>query len=639
MKRKLNEHDVPEAVGDKAAKGAPAKPTFASLDLDSRLLQAINSEKFAAPTPVQAKAIPLALSGEDVLARAKTGSGKTLAYILPILHSLLKRKATESKPAKQTTALILVPTKELASQVTVTLQTFTEFCAQDVRHENISRKEDVAVTRSRLAENPDIVVATPGRATQWLNQDVLKLVELKHLVIDEADLVLNYGYEEDLQGIAAALPTGVQKIMMSATLRTEVDTLTALFPSGGAKPTILDLSAEEAAEKPTLSQYIVRTAEEDKFLLIYTIFKLQLIKGKVIIFVADVDRCYRVKLFLEQFGIRSCVLNSELPVNSRLHVVEEFNRGVYDIIVAADENEVVGDESGKRKKRKVEVEEEQQEEAEAGADGETAADGTAVEQMDTENADAKTAAQAPKASRKPRRRRADREYGVSRGIDFRHVSCVLNFDLPTTSKSYTHRIGRTARAGQTGMALSFYVPKELYRKHKPTSIPQCEDDEEVLEKIRTKQEEKGAKVEEWQFDMTKLEGFRYRLADALRAVTRIAVREARTKELRQELINSEKLKRHFEENPDDLRHLRHDTETHAVRSQPHLKHVPDYLLPAGGKAAVARDVGGSVAFRKEKENSLRKRRAFNKGRGKGRIAKGKGLDPLKSLNAKGRGKK
>jgi ATP-dependent RNA helicase DDX56/DBP9 len=116
------------------------------------------------------------------------------------------------------------------------------------------------------------------------------------------------------------------------------------------------------------------------------------------------------------------------------------------------------------------------------------------------------------------------------------------------------------------------------------------------------------------------------------------VREARTKELRAELIKSEKLKRHFEENPDDLRHLRHDTESHAVRAQPHLKHVPEYLLPSGGKAAVSKDVG-YVGIRRDKENRLRKARAVNKGKGRGRLAKGKGLDPLKSLNARGRGKK
>nr|POF06967.1 atp-dependent rna helicase dbp9 [Quercus suber] len=627
MKRKLNEKDVPEVASqEKKAKSDHAPPlTFASFGLDVRLLQAVKREQFATPTPVQRKAIPCALDGQHVLARAKTGTGKTLAYILPVLNAVLHHK-TATKPARHTTIIILVPTKELAAQVSAVLATFTKFCAQDVRFENISRKEDAAVTKARLAEIPDIVVATPGQATHWMNSGDINLDELKHLVVDEADLVLSYDYEEDLNTIAAALPAGVQKILMSATLRAEVDIITSLLFKDDEKPTILDLSSEEVNDKPTLAQYIVRSAEEDKFLLIYTIFKLQLIKGKVIIFVADIDRCYRVKLFFEQFGIRSCVLNSELPVNSRLHVVEEFNRGVYDIIVAADEDEVVGNENGKRKAAaKVEDSDDDEE-----------------EEVNTSNPEVKDGTQPitpTKRKPKPKQRgRKDREFGVSRGIDFRNVSCVLNFDLPTTSKSYTHRIGRTARAGKAGMALSFFVPSDLYRKHKSTSIPQCANDEQVLEKIRIKQDEKGSKIEDWNFDMAKLEAFRYRFADALRSVTRIAVREARTKELKQELIKSEKLRRHFEENPDDLRHLRHDTESHAVRSQPHLKHIPEYLLPAGGKQAVAKDIG-HVSLRKDKENRLRKARAFNKSRGNGRLAKGKGLDPLKRLNARGRGKK
>ncbi|RMZ03085.1 hypothetical protein D0862_05789 [Hortaea werneckii] len=601
MKRKLNQNDVPEAIADGSSKKSKTTPppTFADLHLDPRLVQAIQHEKFATPTPVQAKGIPLALAGQDILGRAKTGSGKTLAYLLPILHHLLQRKASQGKKSRHTSTLILVPTKELATQVANTLKTFTSFCAQEVRFENISRKEDAAVTKARLAENPDIIIATPGQASKWLNQTVLSLDILKHLIIDEADLVLNYGYEEDLQTLSAALPTGVQKIMMSATLRTEIDALTALFFPDASKPTILDLSAEEAAEKPTLAQYTVRTAEADKFLLIYTIFKLQLIKGKVIIFVADIDRCYRVKLFLEQFGIRSCVLNSELPVNSRLHAVEEFNKGVYDIIIAADENEVVGNEGGKSKRQKQKEKQKKKDEAKAEEqEANEDVDGGAESREDQGEGEKK------KVQDKKQGKKGDREFGVSRGIDFRHVACVLNFDLPTTPKSYLHRIGRTARAGQTGMALSFYVPKQEYRKHKPTSIEQCEHDEEVLDAIKKEQQQSSAsdttssqpnptapQIQEWAFDMSKLEGFRYRFTDALRAVTRIAVREARTKELRQELINSTKLKQHFEENPDDLRHLRHDQETHAVRQQPHLRHIPEYLLPAGGKAAVARDVG------------------------------------------------
>lgn len=625
MKRKLNAHDVPEASNVTESGSNDAK-TFADLSLDPRLLQSLAQQKFSAPTLVQSKTIPLALSSKDVLARAQTGSGKTLAYLLPAVHSILERKAAATKKTKAITTLILVPTKELANQVASVVKDVTSHCAGQVTCENITRKEDANVTKARLAETPDIVIATPAGANQCVNTEALKLSELRLLIVDEADLVLEYEYAEDLQAITQSLPRGVQKLMMSATLKTEVDTLTQMFfPEGTEGPQILDLSGEEAKEKPTLAQYTVRTAEDEKFLLIYAIFKLQLIKGKFIVFVADIDRCYRVKLFLEQFGIRSCVLNSELPVNSRLHVVEEFNRGVYDIIIASDEAEVVGaeDSKGGKKQKVQEAEEDEEDDEEGQGQNEAEAEG---EQKDT------------RPAKKQRRSKKDREYGVSRGIDFRYVTCVLNFDLPTTNKSYTHRIGRTARAGQTGMALSFYVPTELYRRHKPTSIEQCKNDEEVLAKIVKKQGEKGQEVKEWDVKWSSLEGFRYRLTDALRSVTRIAVREARTKELRNELIKSEKLKRHFEENPDDLKHLRHDTDTHAVRQQPHLRHVPEYLLPSGGKQAVAKDVG-YVGMRKDKENGIRKRREYNKGRGKGRLAKGKGLDPLKSLNARGRGKK
>lgn len=638
MKRKLNARDEPEVERPDSTSVAPTansdqavQNTFAALGLDTRLLQAVTQQKFSKPTPVQTRAIPLALLGKDVLALARTGSGKTLAYLLPVLNAILVRK-NQDKRAKSTTVLILVPTKELANQVTGVIDTLTKTSTHLIRAEDIMRKEDAAVTKARLLSLPDIVIATPARAMQFVNDESLKLDTLKHLIIDEADVVLNFGHQEDLASIATALPSGVQKLMMSATLRTEIDELSALFfgTEESTRPTILDLSAEEAEEQSKLSQYVLRTAEDEKFLLIYAIFKLQLIKGKIIVFVADIDRCYRLKLFLEQFGVRSCVLNSELPVNSRLHVVEEFNRGVYNIIIAADETEVMGNEEGRRRRKQVE-------EAEA-------ADSDEGEQEAPEegNESSKTKGNATKG-RPPRRRREDREFGVSRGIDFKNVTCVLNFDLPTSSKSYTHRIGRTARAGQDGMALSLYVPSELYRKHKPTSIPQCEHDEAVLGKIKASQSKKGNEVKEWGLDWEKLAAFRYRLADALRSVTRIAVREARTTELRNELIKSEKLKRHFEENPEDLRHLRHDTETHAVRQQPHLRHVPDYLLPAGGKAAVSKDVG-FVGIRKDmgSENRIRKARAFNKSRGKGRLAERKrrgGGDPLKTFNAMGRKKK
>ncbi|KAG9536413.1 ATP-dependent RNA helicase DBP9, partial [Aureobasidium melanogenum] len=346
MKRKLNDQDVPEVaeavteVEAKVEKTTPTAKTFAELGLDARLLQAINKEKFAAPTPVQARAIPLALSGKDILARARTGSGKTAAYLLPILQSILHRKSAQPSSTKSTSALVLVPTRELAGQVAKVALSFAAFCGQEVRIENLTRKEDDKVAHARLIEAPDVVIATPSRATSLVNASLLQLQNLTHLVIDEADLVLSYGHDEDLQNLSKVIPQAVQTVLMSATLRTEVDTLKGMFCKD---PVLLELDQEEK-EQSALTQYVVKCGEDEKFLLIYAIFMLKLIKGKCIVFVSDIDRCYRLKLFLEQFGIKSCILNSELPVNSRLHVVDEFNRGVYDIIIASDDSEIVGNE-------------------------------------------------------------------------------------------------------------------------------------------------------------------------------------------------------------------------------------------------------------------------------------------------------
>lgn len=334
----------------------------------------------------------------------------------------------------------------------------------------------------------------------------------------------------------------------------------------------------------------------------------------------DVDRCYRLKLFLEQFGIKSCVLNSELPVNSRIHVVQEFNKGVYDIIIAADDQEVLGDvqRSSKKNKGETEAKEDDAEDSKKREDDEEAPS------SDNEVAEPK--------NKKRKKTSKEKDYGISRGIDFQDVACVLNFDLPKTAKSYTHRIGRTGRAGKTGMALSFVVPSDLYGKHKPTSFSSAKNDEKVLSKITKRQSKLGQELKPYHFDQKQVDVFRYRMTDALRAVTRLSVQEARTKEIKQELLKSEKLKRHFEDNPEELRHLRHDDEIRAVRVQPHLKHVPEYLMPAKGKNALTGEDVGFVGFTKTRENRIRKAREKN--RGKGRRGGGKRADPLKTFKTK-----
>ena len=486
---------------------------------------------------------------------------------------------------------------------------------------NLTEKVAEAVQRTWLAQCPDIVVATPGRAAHYLSDSSLVLDQISNLVIDEADLVYSYGYEEDLQILSEAIPKGVRTTLMSATLTTDVDTLKGLFCRD---PVVVDLQ-ESATDAGGVTQYTVRCSEDDKFLLVYVIFKLKLVKGKCIIFVGEIDRCYRVKLFLEQFGVKSCVLNSELPVKSRIHVVEEFNNGVYDNIIASDELEVMG-------------------ELEAKKTSAPAVDDPATQEKDVSEGNEDPPEMVEPAlpqKRKRRKVKKDHEYGISRGIDFKNVAAVLNFDFPTSSKSYTHRIGRTARAGKTGMALSFVVPSELYNKHKRTTFPSAQRDEQILKEVTEHQAQKGKEVKAYLFDMKQVDAFRYRMNDALRAVTRIAIREARTTELRQELLKSEKLKRHFEENPDDLRHLRHDGELRAARIQPHLKHVPDYLMPSNGKQGIAggKDIG-FVGLRKETDNRIRRARLEKQRKGKmGRKAATKRSDPLKTFNARGRGKK
>jgi len=508
-KRKLNEHDVPEPESPQSPKRrasdaseteptTPAKkPTtpakeavasFADLELEPRLLRGIRDQRWSSPTAVQSKAIPLALQGRDILARSGTGTGKTGAYLLPILHNTLRRKGK--------TSLILVPTKELALQISKVAKALSAHCGQEVRVQNIAGKESEVVTKAKLADKPEIVIATPAKASANINNGALAVDELAHLVVDEGDLVLGYGFKEDLDQIAQNIPKGVQMFLMSATLNTEVESLGSLLCNDPVTLKLDDLDKDAKRVK----QYAIKCAEEEKFLLIYAMFKLGLIKGKTIVFVGDTDRSYRVKLFLEQFGVKACVLNSELPLASRLHIVEEFNKNVYNILIASDETEILGTQQKKSSE-----------------------------------------------SRPKKKTKTDKEgkndSGVSRGIDFLNISCVLQFDFAANWKSYFHRIGRTARAGKSGTAISFIIPKDKYRKHKSTTFPACEHDEEVLAKVEAHQEA-GQKLEDYKFDMKRLEPFRYRFGDALRSVTRIAIREARVKELRLELSKSEKLARY-----------------------------------------------------------------------------------------------
>ncbi|KAI1195944.1 ATP-dependent RNA helicase DBP9 [Nemania serpens] len=612
MKRKIDDlrsdEKPPIALPLTDTKSPSQDAAFTDFGLDPRILTAIAGQSFHKPTTPQALAIPQILDGKSMVLRAKTGSGKTLCYLLPLIESILRSKESTRH---STSALVLVPTRELADQVLRTIETFIAYCQKDVRAIKLSEQLPDEVVRSMLASTPHIVVATPSRACSSLKISPW-VSNLKTLVIDESDLVLSYGYEEDLTTLAASIPKGVQAILTSATLSSDVDRLKDRFCKN---PAILDLNEPEA-EGEGITQYVVECGEDDKFLLIYVLLKLQLIRGKCLIFVADdVDRSYRLKLYLEQFGIRSAVLNSQLPIASRVHTVQQFNQGLFDILISSDEMEVLGDETDP-----------------VGENGEATSNVDTSGQKPSQNPNSEdTQNPPPKKKRKSSRR--DKDYGVSRGIDFRNVAIVVNFDCPTTARSYAHRIGRTARAGQTGTSLTMVVPSDKFRKHIPTSIPSAENDEKTLSRIKKQQTANGKELKSWHFDWKTLEGFRYRVNDALRAVTKVSVREARMREIRQELLKSDKLQRRFEENPAELHALRHDGQLRSARTQPHLKDVPDYLLPEGKKKLTANDIG--FVPMKKVDGKNRKGRVF---KGKGKRSGGRKIDPLRSFKARPKAK-
>jgi len=273
--------------------------------------------------------------------------------------------------------------------------------------------------------------------------------------------------------------------------------------------------------------------------LIVTIFKLNLLVGRTIIFVNSVEQAYRLKLLMEQFHIKTCLLNSELPMDSRLHIVQQYNDGLYDLMIATDAPHV----------KPVEDEEQQLEEDEGEEEEE--------KKKKKKNKKKKKQEETP--------RKGDREYGVSRGIDFYRVSNIINFDFPMDFDAYVHRVGRTARVDQKGLALSLVAQKEIPSFEVVRAELESEYGEDVFHLYRFKSEQ--------------VDGFRYRVLDALRAITRVSIREARLKEIKAEIFNSKKLKTYFNDNKKELQLLRHDSALHIVKVKEHLKHVPDYLIP------------------------------------------------------------
>ncbi|MQL73120.1 hypothetical protein Taro_005470 [Colocasia esculenta] len=565
----------PEVADEQGEGGQEKQLSFEELGLDPRLIRALAKKNIEKPTLIQQAAIPYILQGKDVVARAHTGSGKTLVYLLPIFHKLLAENVlNKSGPS----VLILAPSRELCQQVYSEALSLLEHCRVQLKVVKLTKEMSISDLAASLAGHPEVVVSTPACILGCVTRGNLQVKaiqdSLSMLVLDEADFLFDYQQGNDLQALAPHVPRRCQCLLMSATSSDDVEQWKKLMLHN---PVTITLSDEQKANDhiiPTsIQQFWISCSSHDKLLHILALLKLDLVQKKVLIFVNTIDMGYRLKLFLEQFGLRSAVLNAELPHNSRLHILEEFNAGLFDYLIATDDKRIKEEEKMK---------------------------------MDHSQS---------RKSKKYLKHKADSEFGVVRGIDFKNVCTVINFDMPQSSAGYVHRVGRTGRANSAGTSVSLVSPGES----------EVFDDVKCM--MGLENQESSKYFSPFHF-LTKgaVESLRYRAEDVAKSVTKVAIREARAQDLRTEILNSDKLKSHFDSNPRDLDILKHDKVLSKKPPPSHLRKVPEYL-----QDSVTKEASKIIQLSKAVMDMKSSRRRSKSQRGHIRSK-----DPLKTFNSEGK---
>jgi ATP-dependent RNA helicase RhlE len=345
---------------------------FSELGLTEALLRAVTSEGYTVPTPIQAEAIPLLLQGRDMLGIAQTGTGKTAAFALPILQRLTENKR-HAMP-KSARALILTPTRELALQIKDGFKTYGRYL--NLKHTvifgGVSQRSQVGSIRG----GTDVLVATPGRLLDLMNQRHVDLRSVEVFVLDEADRMLDMGFIRDVRTIAAQMPTRRQTLFFSATMPDAV--------GGLAKNLLKDFARVEVTPQATTVEGIVQrvmlVARGDKRKLLAEVLSDDTV-SRALVFTRTKHCANRVAEQLKKTGVAADAIHGNKSQSARQQSLAAFKSGKVRVLVATDI--------------------------------------------------------------------------AARGIDVDNISHVINFELPTEPESYVHRIGRTARAGSEGIALSF----------------------------------------------------------------------------------------------------------------------------------------------------------------------------------------
>lgn len=350
---------------------------FSELGLAEPIQRALKDRNYITPTPIQAQSIPELLTGKDMLGIAQTGTGKTAAFSLPILH-LLSAKHDKRVPGSPR-ALILAPTRELAIQIGDEIRAYGKHMhlRQTVIFGGVGQRPQV----NALARGIDIVIATPGRLLDLMNQRHLHLNAVEFFVLDEADRMLDMGFVHDIRKVIAKLPKERQSLLFSATMPSDIARLAGEILSSPVRVEV----TPQATPVERIKQSVYHAPAADKPTLLGTVLKDPAL-SRVLVFTRTKHRANRVAERLSKQGITADAIHGNKSQGARQQALKRFKSGDVRVLVATDI--------------------------------------------------------------------------AARGIDVDGVSHVINFELPNEPENYIHRIGRTARAGAGGAALSFCDPSE-----------------------------------------------------------------------------------------------------------------------------------------------------------------------------------
>lgn len=348
--------------------------TFKDLKLSDKILSALNDKGFTTPTEIQESVIPLVLEKKDVMAQAQTGSGKSASFVLPVLQ--LWSESRDNAKKGKIKVLVLTPTRELTLQVASAFSEFAKRLPKKPQVISVIGGEKIGDQLFDIQQGCDVLVATSGRFLDVLRKKQMNLSHLEHFILDEADKMLDLGFEEELELILESIPAERQNLMFSATYPQKMLHLASKITTDAIEIKLED----QTPVVETINQRVIEVSRENRGPLLRNLLKEH--KWRlVLVFMANKRATDNIAEKFRKYGVKAASFNADLEQDVRNDTLKAFKDGKVNVLFATDI--------------------------------------------------------------------------AARGLDIDDIDCVINYDLPRSPADYIHRIGRTARAGKSGEAISF----------------------------------------------------------------------------------------------------------------------------------------------------------------------------------------